>query len=62
MNVSNERGFVMNAAILKIMLVLVLLSIVLAGCEEQAMSKRTCVDREIARWESTPAGVYVPRY
>ena len=52
----------MNAVILKILLVLVLSAVVLAGCEEQAMSKRTCAEREVARWDGTPAGVSVPRY
>jgi hypothetical protein len=52
----------MDAAILKILLVLVLLSFVLAGCQEQAMSKAPCPNREIVGWQSTPAGVPVPIY
>lgn len=52
----------MNGSLLKIMLVLMLLVIVAAGCGENTMSSKPNVSSQVSRWEMTPAGVYVPWY
>jgi hypothetical protein len=51
----------MNAAILKIMLVLVLSALIFAGIGCCAQKEKT-MSLDVKNWESTPAGVYVPRY
>ena len=51
----------MNAAILKITLILVFLALVLAGCAH-CTKEEMSISKEVRSWETTPAGVPVPRY
>ena len=60
-DVSNERSHIMNAAISKIMLVLLLSALVFAGIGCCAQKEKT-MSMNVKGLENTPAGVYVPRY
>jgi hypothetical protein len=51
----------MNTVIRKITLVLVFSALVLAGIGCCAQKEKT-MSMDVKNWESTPAGVYVPRY
>lgn len=50
----------MKKALLTIMLLLALLTVALAGCNESMSNNKMA--RDVESWQLTPAGVYVPQY